>query len=78
MINKELENFLNDLVLILQEKYSQTLLEGLNETQEEKYLKLGSKLAYYDALDLIKSQLIAFGYNTDTLKSFTSSTSKKI
>lgn len=66
-MNKQLNDFLNDLVIIIQEKYDETLNSPLNENAEDKLYRLGSNFGYYDVLDLIKSQVLAYGYDPSNL-----------
>jgi hypothetical protein len=62
MKHTELIAFLKDLMPLLQEKYNNTLgprREGENEADYQ--FRNGQNFAYYDTLDLIHSQLLAFG-----------------
>ena len=56
-MNKELENFLSDLIILIQEQYNESLGPLVDENIEDKAFKLGSNFAYYDVLTLIESQL---------------------
>ncbi len=54
--------FLKDLTPLIQEKYNATLgprHEG--ESEVDYQFRNGQNFAYYDTLDLIHSQLLAFG-----------------
>lgn len=65
-MDKELLNcFLKDLVLEIQGKYNETLIPIDSERPEDKSYRLGCNYAYYDVLDLIHSQLKAFGIEGD-------------
>lgn len=66
-MNTESVNFIKDNVLLLQEKYNESLAK-INEADikgEDSSFYKGQNFAYYDALDLIKSQVEAFGYNSN-------------
>ncbi|MBE9075585.1 hypothetical protein [Microcystis sp. LEGE 08355] len=65
-MNTESVNFIKDHALLLKEKYNESLAK-INEADlkgEDSSFYKGQSLAYYDALDLIKSQVEAFGYNS--------------
>ncbi len=65
-MNTESVNFITDHVLLLQEKYNESLAK-INEADikgEDSSFYKGQNFAYYDALELIKSQIEAFGYNS--------------
>lgn len=62
-MNNEFKGFLQDLITIYQEKYNDSLATRENEDEQTKSFKLGSNFAYYDALNIISSQLKAFGYD---------------
>jgi hypothetical protein len=65
-MNTESVNFIKDYVLLLQENYNESLAK-INEANlkgEDSSFYQGQNFAYYAALDLIKSQLEAFGYNS--------------
>ena len=69
MKHAELIAFLKDLTLLVQEKYNDTLgghREG--ESEADYQFRNGQNIAYYDTLDLIHSQLIAFGISTQGLE----------
>lgn len=62
-MNTESVNFIKDYVLLLQEKYNESLAK-INEADikgEDSSFYKGQNFAYYDALELIKSQVEAFG-----------------
>ena len=67
-MEKQLENFLGDLITLIQEKYNETLVAPTGESVEEKYYRLGSNFAYYDVLDLVESQLSVQTFNSETFK----------
>lgn len=71
-MNEELKNFVGDLITLLQEKYNLSL-EELNEDEDEDETDIAYKqglcFAYFDALDLIRSQLLAFDYDPNEFKS---------
>jgi len=65
-MNTESVNFIKDHVFLLQEKYNESLVK-INESDikdEDSSFYKGQNFAYYDALELIKSQVEAFGYNS--------------
>jgi hypothetical protein len=65
-MNEELHRFLKDLFILIQEKYDESLVEEAKPRAEaETAYHQGVTFAYYDVLDLIKSQLIAFGYEEE-------------
>jgi hypothetical protein len=66
MANEELKNFIEDLALIIEEKYNQSL-EAIRQGNSEGDIAFqqGANFAYYDALTLIRLQLIAFGYEPE-------------
>jgi hypothetical protein len=70
-MSEELKNFITDLVVLLHEKYNDTLGSKDNETEKDKSFRLGLNFAYYDVLDLIESQLKAFGYEESFINSIT-------
>ncbi|HYN25013.1 MAG TPA: hypothetical protein VES69_08200, partial [Pyrinomonadaceae bacterium] len=64
--NETLHGFLKDLFVLLQEKYDESLAEDSKpESEADVAYRQGATLAYYDVLDLIRSQLIAFGYEEE-------------
>ncbi len=70
-MNEELSNFLSDLIKLLQEKSDQSLEEGKKSVNEtDAAFQQGLNFAYYDALDLIRSQLEAFGYDAEAFGRF--------
>jgi hypothetical protein len=62
-MNDECKGFIRDVVVLLQEKYNASLMSvsGCSLPDEAQYYS-GANFAYFDALDLIRSQLLAFGY----------------
>jgi hypothetical protein len=69
MKQTELIAFLKDLMPLIQEKYNRTLgprQEG--ESEGDYQFRNGQNFAYYEALDLLYSQLLAFGVPTQELE----------
>jgi hypothetical protein len=65
-MNEELHGFVKDLFVLIQEKYDASLAkEPAPESEIDVAYHQGISFAYYDVLDLIRSQLIAFGYNEE-------------
>ncbi|KKO55021.1 hypothetical protein [Paenibacillus sp. DMB20] len=64
-MDKQLKDFLGDLITLIQEKYNETLVVPEDECAEDKSYRLGSNFAYYDVLDLVESQLSAQGFDPD-------------
>ncbi|GBF82371.1 hypothetical protein [Aphanothece sacrum] len=69
-MNPESVNFIKDHVLLLKEKYNESLqqIKEANIKGEDSSFYKGISLAYYDSLELIKSQVEAFGYNSTEVK----------
>lgn len=67
-MSDELQRFLGDLITLLREKHDQSLGDYQNAASEgdEAFWK-GANFAYYDTLDLIRSQILSFGFETDKL-----------
>jgi hypothetical protein len=63
-MNEELKSFANDLIIIIQEKYNDSLTVDENENDEDKAFRSGSNFAYYDALGIIELQLKSFGFDS--------------
>jgi Mg2+/Co2+ transporter CorB len=63
-MDQYLKDFLDDLIKILHEKYNDSLRAEEDESELDKSFRSGCSFAYYDALELIESQLKAFGYDT--------------
>ena len=69
MKHAELSAFLNDLTLLIQEKYHHTLgVRHQGESETAYQFRNGQNFAYYDTLDLLHSQLLAFGIPTQELE----------
>ena len=66
-MDKQLKDFLGDLIALIQEKYNETLDVPVDESIEDKYYRLGLNFAYFDVLDLVESQLLAQGFDTNSL-----------
>ncbi|HEY3373446.1 MAG TPA: hypothetical protein VGK02_00050 [Candidatus Aquicultor sp.] len=64
-MSEQMINFIKDLITLYQEKYNETLFEEKGESEQDKVFRLGSNIAYYDCLDILESQLKAFGYDTE-------------
>jgi hypothetical protein len=77
-VENEMKYFLIDLIKEIQEKYNETLTELEEENLEEKNYRLGTNFAYYDILELIESQLNAFGFSTDEFGQITPVLGEKI
>jgi hypothetical protein len=58
MSYEELKNFINDLIIIIQEKYNDSL--EVTHDENEKAFRQGCNFAYYDVLDIFESQLKLF------------------
>lgn len=56
-MNQDLENFLKDLVFLIQERCN----DSLNKINKDSYGE-GQPFAYFDVINLIQSQAFAFGY----------------
>ncbi|MBW1294546.1 hypothetical protein [Aquimarina litoralis] len=63
------KNYLNDLVLILVDKLEEFKTEIDNSSEEDKNYCKGQIMAYYDTLDIMKTQADLFEIQQDTLKS---------
>ncbi|HEX7312678.1 MAG TPA: hypothetical protein VF297_02090 [Pyrinomonadaceae bacterium] len=69
-MNEDLRNFVGDLITLLQEKYNLSLEEfDEDEDETDAAYNQGLCFAYFDALALIRSQLLAFGYDPNEFKS---------
>jgi len=69
MKDAELMAFLKDLTLLVQEKYNDTLGgQRAGESEADYQFRNGQNFAYYDTLDLIHAQLIAFDISTQGLE----------
>ena len=78
-MNEELNNFVKDLITLLQEKYDQSHAEKQRgDTEADVAFHQGAGFAYYDALDLIRSQLLAFGYDVESIEPIAPHPGKKI
>lgn len=77
-MDKQLKDFLGDLITIIQEKYNETLIVPANESNENKGYRLGSNFAYYDVLDLVESQLLSQGFDTNSFDKITPMLGEKI
>lgn len=67
-MNQELQNFLKDLVTIYQEKYDDSSVGNDIEDEKSAAFRKGCNFAYYDALDIIASQIKSFGFHNTDLK----------
>ncbi len=62
-MNNELQDFLGDIITLLQDKYNESLAAAKKTKAEaDAAFEQGRYIAYYDVLELISSQLSAFGY----------------
>ena len=58
----KLDHFMHDLVWLIKEEYNESLDRALRaESDHEKALQEGQSWAYHHVLELIESQLTAFG-----------------
>ena len=65
-MNEELHGFLKDIFTLLQEKYDESLAaESVPAPEADVAFRQGATFAYYDVLDLIRSQIKAFGYEDE-------------
>lgn len=65
-MNEELHGVLKDLFILLQDKYGESLIEETKSgSASDAAYRQGATFAYYDALALIRSQLIAAGYGEE-------------
>lgn len=78
-MNDQLNNFIRDLVIILQEKYNDTVHQSEQEKESivENAYRLGSNTAFYDVLSLIETQFKVFGYNADAIGEITPALGQK-
>ncbi len=53
-MDEQLKGFLQDIIILLHEKYNDTLQNGENESDVDKDFRIGKNFAYYDILDLIE------------------------
>lgn len=68
-MNQELDNFIKDYINLLREKYEIALIKSQKSDLEvDAAFHQGASFTYYDALDLLKSQLEAFGYDIEKLE----------
>ena len=60
----DLKNFLDDLISELQQEYTLSLTkeQSSKDSEADIAFKRGRNIAYYEVLDLIQCQLIAFGF----------------
>lgn len=65
-MNEELHGLLKDLFILLRDKYDESLNEEtkVGSASDVAY-RQGATFAYYDALALIRSQLIAAGFGEE-------------
>lgn len=76
-MNDEFEGYLRDLVIIIHEKYNDTLQYDKKETEGDKAFRVGMNHAYYDVLYIIETQLNTFGYDVKQVGNITPELSKK-
>lgn len=77
-MSEELNFFLKDLINLLQEKYNESLSEAGEESDSDRSYRLGVNFAYYDALDMIESQLDSFGIDKSEIGMITPKIGQKI
>lgn len=77
-MDEQLKAFLKDLVTLIQEKYNETLIVPTDESAEDRYFRLGLNFAYFDILDLIESQLISYGIDSNCLGKISPTLGEKI
>lgn len=77
-MDEQLKNFLGDLITLIQEKYNETLNVPLGENVEDKSYRLGLNFAYYDVLELVESQISAYGYDWSSSGKISPSIGEKI
>ncbi|MBM6996915.1 hypothetical protein IM700_014755 [Paenibacillus sp. DXFW5] len=77
-MDKQLKDFLGDLIALIQEKYNETLIVPVDENSEDKCYRLGSNFAYYDVLDLVESQLLTQGFDSSTFEKISPILGEKI
>jgi hypothetical protein len=76
-MNDQFKGFIHDLVILIHEKYNETLQNNGYETEGDKTFRIGMNHAYYDVLDIIESQLNAFGFDVKPIGNITPELSKK-
>jgi hypothetical protein len=65
-MNEQLHGLLKDLFILLRDKYGESLVEETEAgSASDAAYRQGATFAYYDALALIRSQLIAAGYDEE-------------
>jgi hypothetical protein len=62
-MSDDLRWFVRDLVKFIQNKYNESLVAARASEGKEDKFDLGLRFAYYDVLDLIRSQLEVFGHD---------------
>jgi hypothetical protein len=77
-MDKQLKDFLGDLITLIHEKYNETLVVPAEESNEDKGYRLGSNFAYYDVLDLVESQLLSQGFDSNSFNKITPTLGEKI
>ncbi|MDQ6423108.1 hypothetical protein RB620_27125 [Paenibacillus sp. LHD-117] len=77
-MDKQLKDFLGDLITLIHEKYNETLVVPVDESAEDKCYRLGSNFAYYDVLDLVESQLLSQGFDSDSFEKISPILGEKI
>jgi hypothetical protein len=76
-MNVELKGFLSDLVILLHQKYNETLHNNEKDSECDEVFRTGMNFAYFDALEMIESQLNAFGYDVQKIGNITPVLNKK-
>jgi hypothetical protein len=78
-MNEDLHNFLGDLIVLVKEKYNQSLQESQDAIAEsDRAFQSGANFAYYSILDLIQSQLESFDYDPKQFGQIVPSLGKKM
>lgn len=77
LLNFQLKGFMHDLVILLHDKYNDTLQTNDKDATGDKDFRAGMNHAYYDTLNLIESQLKMFGYDVNEIGNITPELTKE-
>lgn len=77
-MSDELDNFLNDLIKIIQDKYTDSLNKKDSENEEDMEFRLGCNFAYFDILDIIEVQIKSYGLKYDNSNQIAPTLGRKI
>jgi hypothetical protein len=77
-MSDELKSFLRDLIWLIQDRYNESLEVVSGESSEDRAFRLGQNFAFHNNLDLIESQLKAWGYDVADLGQITPQLGNKI